>query len=310
MSVFLSSGDLLLDRRYQWALDYLSRGDRTGAAEILEQVIEAAPGFAAASFALGTLREEAGDREGAIAAFTAAANADPDDHHGARFHLARLGRGDITPAMQSVYVRRLFDEHAPRFEDSLLRGLAYRGPQLLLAAVMSAAHAVGRPVRFASMLDLGCGTGLAGAAFRALVDRLAGIDLSSAMLDLAHRKDIYDRLVCGELLEFLAQEAAAGTSYDLVVAADVFVYLPALKPVAAAVRTVLAPAGLFAFTVETHEGEGALLRPTLRYAHGKAHVRAALADAGLDLSYLGEVATRSEKGEPVPGLIAVAAAPR
>jgi predicted TPR repeat methyltransferase len=130
------------------------------------------------------------------------------------------------------------------------------------------------------------------------------------MLDLAHRKDIYDRLVCSELLEFLAQEAAARTSYDLVVAADVFVYLPDLKPVAAAVRAVLAPAGLFAFTVETHGGDGALLRQTLRYAHGEAHVRAALADAGLDLSYLGEVATRSEKGEPVPGLIAVAAAPR
>jgi predicted TPR repeat methyltransferase len=308
MSVFLSSGDLLLDRRYQWALDYLERGDRTAAAEILEQVVEAAPGFAAASFTLGTLREDAGDREGAIAAFTAAANADPDDRQGARFHLARHGRGEVTPAMRSAYVRRLFDEHAPRFEDSLLRGLGYRGPQLLLEAVTSAAHRAGR--RFSLMLDLGCGTGLAGAAFRALVDRLIGIDLSSAMLDLARRKDIYDRLACAELLEFLVQEAAAQASYDLVVAADVLVYLPDLKPVAAAVRTVLAPAGLFAFTVETHGGEGVLLRHTLRYAHGGAHVRAALADARLDLSYLGEVATRSEKGEPVPGLIAVAAAQR
>jgi predicted TPR repeat methyltransferase len=307
MSVFLSSGDLLLDRRYRWALDYLARGDRAAAAEILEQVIEAAPGFAAASFTLGTLREAGGDREGAIAAFTAAANADLDDRQGARFHLARLGRGEVTPAMRSAYVRRLFDEHAPRFEDSLLRGLGYRGPQLLLEAVTSAAHP---KRRFSSMLDLGCGTGLAGAAFRAHVDRLTGIDLSSAMLDLARRKDIYDRLACGELLEFLAQEAAAQKSYDLVVAADVLVYLPDLKPVAAAVRAVLAPAGLFAFTVETHGGEGVLLRHTLRYAHGGAHVRAALADARLDLSYLGEVATRSEKGEPVPGLIAVAAAQR
>jgi predicted TPR repeat methyltransferase len=308
MSVFLSSGDLLLDRRYQWALDYLARGDRTAAAQILEQVIEAAPGFAAASFMLGTLREEAGDREGAIAAFAAAADADPDDYHGARFHLARLGRGEVTPAVRSAYVRRLFDEHAPRFEDSLLRGLGYRAPQLLLEAVTSAAHPAAR--RFASMLDLGCGSGLAGAAFRARVDRLTGVDLSSAMLDLARCKDIYDRLACGELLDFLAQEAAAQRSYDLVVAADVLVYLPDLKPVAAAARTVLAPGGLFAFTVETHGGEGALLRRTLRYAHGGAHVRAALADAGLDLSYLGQVATRSEKGEPVPGLIAVAVAPR
>jgi predicted TPR repeat methyltransferase len=309
MSVFLSSGDLLLDRRYQWALDYLARGERGAAAEILEQVIEAAPAFAAASFALGMLREEAGDREGAIAAFAAAVKTDPDDYHGARFHLARLGQGYITPVMRSAYVRRLFDEHAPHFEDSLLAGLAYRGPQLLLDAAKTAAEASAGPARFSSMLDLGCGTGLAGTAFRAQVDHLTGIDLSSAMLDLARRKSLYDRLECGELLEFLAQEAAAQACYDLVVAADVLVYLPDLEPVAAAVRAVLAPAGLFAFTVETHGGDGALLQRTLRYAHGAPHVRAGMADAGLDLSHLAEVATRRERGEPVPGLIVVAAAP-
>jgi predicted TPR repeat methyltransferase len=303
--VFLSSGDLLLDRRYRWALDYLARGDRRAAAELLEQVVEAAPGFAAAWFALAGLREAQGDRERAIAALAEARNADGADHQGARLHLARLGAGDITPAMLTEHVRRTFDEHAPRFEDNLRR-LDYRGPQLLLAAVMAAARAAGRAPRFGSLLDLGCGTGLAGQAFRSEVDRLTGIDLSPAMLAEAARKGIYDRLEQRELIAFLAAEADGGTRHDLVVAADVFVYLPDLAPAARAAARVLAPSGLFAFTVETHGGEGALLRPTLRYAHGSAHVRAAIADAGLDLSYFGEAATRSEKGEPVRGLIAVA----
>jgi predicted TPR repeat methyltransferase len=313
--VFLSSGDLVADRRYQWALDYAARGDRAAAAEILEQVLESAPAFASAWFALAELRELQGDRDGAIAALRTAAEADPQDYHGARLHLARLGAGELTAAMTATYVRRVFDAHAARFEESLLQRLDYRGPQLLLEAVLgldrgggAAAASAGRDRRFASMLDLGCGTGLAGEAFRSHVDHLAGIDLSAAMVGEARRKAIYDRLATGDLAEFLAAEAAAAARHDLIIAADVFVYVADLAPVAAAAARVLAPAGLFAFTVETHCGDGVILRETLRYAHGAQHVRAALAAAGLDLASLREVATRTEKGEPVPGLLAIAGA--
>src|SRR5258708_6240528 len=195
----ISSGDLIADRRYQWALDYLARGDRAGAAEIRAQVLETAPAFAGAWFALGAIREAEGDRERAVAAFLAARNADPQDYHGARLRLARLGVGEATPAMMQVHVRRLFDQHAPRFEESLLQHLDYRAPQLLREAVA----AVTPGARFAAMLDLGCGTGLAGAAFRATVDRLTGVDLSAAMIEEARRKGIYDRLETAELVAFL-----------------------------------------------------------------------------------------------------------
>src|SRR6266700_5234705 len=136
--VFISSGDLIADRRYQWALEYLARGDRAGAAEILEQVLETAPSFAGAWFALGALRETAGDREAAVAAFVAARDADPQDYHGAGLRLARLGVGEATPAMMAVHVRRLFDQHAPQFDRSLLQHLDYRAPQLLVEAVTAA----------------------------------------------------------------------------------------------------------------------------------------------------------------------------
>jgi predicted TPR repeat methyltransferase len=304
--LFISSGDLIADRRYQWALDYLARGDRAGAAEILEQVLEIVPAFAGAWFALGGIREAQGDRERAIAAFVAVRDADPADYHGARLRLARLGEGVATPAMMQVHVRRLFDEHAPRFDESLLQHLDYRAPQLLLEAVAEVARASRR--RFAAMLDLGCGTGLAGAAFRDQVDRLTGVDLSAAMIAEAHRKGLYDRLATGELLEFLAAEAAAPAHYDLVVAADVLVYVADPAAVAATLRRVLAPGGLFGFTVETHAGDGVLLQESLRYAHGAAHVRAAMAGAGLQLACLAEVSTRTDRGERVPGLLGVATA--
>ncbi len=128
------------------------------------------------------------------------------------------------------------------------------------------------------------------------------------MIEEARRKALYDRLATGELLEFLATEAVAGARYDLVLAADVLVYIADLAGVAAAVRRVLTPAGRFGFTVETHAGEGVRLGESLRYAHGAAHVRAAMAGAGLGLAALCEVSTRTEKGEPVPGLLGVAAA--
>jgi predicted TPR repeat methyltransferase len=303
----ISSGDLVADRRYQWALDYLARGDQAGAAEILEQVLERAPAFAGAWFRLGAIREAAGDRERAVVAFSATRDADPADYHGARLRLARLGVGEATPALMQTHVRRLFDQHAPRFDESLLQHLDYRAPQLLLEAVGAAARSAGLP-RFTSMLDLGCGTGLAGAAFRAQVDRLTGVDLSAAMIGEARHKALYDRLETRELVEFLAGEAAAPARYDLVLAADVLVYMADLGVVAEAVRGVLARGGLFGFTVETHAGDGVLLRESLRYAHGAAHVRAAMTGAGLELAHLAEVSTRTEGGAPVPGLLGVAAA--
>ena len=92
--LFVSSGDLIADRRYQWALDQAARGDLAGAADILVQALELASQFAAAWFALGDIRDRLGDRSGAIAAFEKARDADPEDDQGAQLQLARLGSGE------------------------------------------------------------------------------------------------------------------------------------------------------------------------------------------------------------------------
>ena len=294
--LFVSSGNLVADRRYQWALDYLKRGDAEAAADILAQVVETAPGFATAWFALASIRERLGDRDGAIAAFAAARDADREDYHGARLHLARLGVGEATPAMTGVYVRRLFDQHAPEFDEALTGRLDYVGPRLLLDAVRAHANA---PLRLGSVLDLGCGTGLGGAAFRPWCDWLVGVDISPGMVEQARAKGLYDRLAVSDLLEFLAGEA--GAQNHLVLAADVFVYCSDIAPIAAGVAKVLAPGGLFAFSVETGDQQGVRLQETLRYAHSAAHVRDAIAAAGLKLLQLSDASTRSEKGEPVRG---------
>ena len=304
--LFVSSGDLIADRRYQWALDQAARGDFAAAADILAQTVERAPRFAAGWFALGDIRGRLGDTDGAVEAFSRARDADPEDYHGARLQLARLGIADGNPAMSEAYVRRLFDQYAGRYDEALTDKLHYRGPALLRAAVEAVAHAAGRPLRFGAALDLGCGTGLGGAAFRPLVDQLTGVDLSPAMIAKAEAKGLYDRLVCADVAKFLADEASAATRYQLVLAADVFVYVSELARILAAVARVLAPDGLFAFTVETHPGDGTKLLPTLRYAHGEGLMRTALGSAGLAVAQLNAEPVRSEKGVPVNSLVVVA----
>jgi predicted TPR repeat methyltransferase len=306
--LFVSSGDLIADRRYKWAIDHASRGDFSGAADILVQTVELAPAFATAWFALGAIRDRLGDRTGAVAAFEKARDADADDYHGARLQLARLGSGEAAPAMSESYVRRLFDQYAGRYDAALTERLAYRGPALLRDAVEQQMRAMSRPLHFPSMLDLGCGTGLGGAAFRAIADRLVGVDLSPAMIAQAESKALYDRLAAADLTDFLIAEAGSGAEYDLVLAADAFVYVNDLTPIVAATTLVLAPGGLFAFTVETHAGDGVQLLPTLRYAHGEPYIRRALTAAGLTLGSVSKGAVRSEKGVPVDSLVVVAVA--
>jgi predicted TPR repeat methyltransferase len=301
--LFVSSGDAIADGHYRSALERVARGELAGAADILARTVELAPAFATAWFALGAIRDNLGDRAGAIAAWQTAGEADPDDYHGARLQLARLGAGDGAPAMTATYVRRLFDQQAASFDEKLMERLGYRGPEVLLEAVRGIA---GPRVRIGSMLDLGCGTGLAGAAFQPHVDWLVGVDVSPAMIAKAREKGLYDRLAVDDLRRFLDAEADAHALYHLVLAADVLVYVNDLAPVTAAAARVLAPAGFLALTVETHAGDGVVLQPTLRYAHGQAHVRGAIADAGLELLRLSHVSTRTEKGAAVAGLVVAA----
>jgi len=305
MQLFISSGDLVADRRYEYARDLEQRGDLSAAAQVYVQALELAPGFASAWFAFGETLARLGETNAAIEAFRNARRFDPEDRHGAAVQLARL-TGDVVP-MPAGYVRALFDQYARHYDLSLLEGLDYRGPQLLLEAVAAACAALGRAMRFDRALDLGCGTGLAGNRFAGCVDSFVGVDLSPAMIAAARKTGRYHHLHVGDVLEFLTGETAGGA--DLVIAADSLPYCSDLGPLARAVGRVLAEGGLFAFTAETHDGDGVILCDTLRYAHGADHVRAALTRAGLACVSLTVASSRKEKNIPVPGLVVVAARP-
>jgi predicted TPR repeat methyltransferase len=301
--LFLSSGDLIADRRYDFARDLQMRGDLPAAADLLQQAVELAPQFASAWFTLGEIRQQLGRRDAAVEAFRKAREADPLDRHGAAVHLMQLGAEPLA-AMPAGYVQSLFDQYAPRFESALLNDLHYRGPSLLFKAVLAVCNAARKPAFFKRGIDLGCGTGLGAAAFAKNVDRFIGIDLSPGMIEKARASGLYAELEVADMVAGLASKPDA--SADFLLAADAMVYVADIAPVLAQAHRVLAPGGLIAFTTETHPGEGVILGAGLRYAHAASHVREAVAAATLKLALLQEASPRDEGNVPVPGLVVVA----
>ena len=272
--LFLSSGDLMADRRFDFARDLQLKGDLAAAADLLLQAIELAPDFASAWFALGDIREELGQREAAVAAFQRAQASDPGDRHGAR------------PSTDAAW-RRAGGRHAAglcadavRSICAAVRSLAGRAISaiaartLLFKAVLSVRAAARKPAFFKRAIDLGCGTGLAAAAFARRSIDFIGVDLSPRMIERARATGLYAELEVADMLQGLRERADA--SADLILAADAMVYVAELAPVLAEAARVLAPGGLLAFTAETHDGEGVVIGGGLRYAHAAAYVREAV----------------------------------
>src|ERR1700722_13960797 len=294
--LFLSSGDLMADRRFDFARDLQLKGDLVAAADLLLQATELAPGFASAWFTLGEIRERLGEREAAISAFRRAQISDPDDRHGAGLRLTLLGAAPLS-AMPPAYVRALFDQYAPRFEASLVEDLGYRGPALLFKAVLAVRAALRKPAFFRRAIDLRCGTGLAATAFAREVDHFTGIDLSPRMIERARATGLYAQLEVADMVQGLRGKPE--TSAELILAADAMVYVADLAPVLAEVGRVLVSGGVFAFTTETHDGEGVIIGGGLRYAHSADYVRASVEAAGLNLFRLEHRSARNEDNRPV-----------
>lgn len=296
MTLPLPTPDPRARRRLEIGLALLADGQTADAADAIRAAIEIDPGDVESRYALGQALEAAGGD--AAAAYRAALALDPDDRMGAAVRLALIGAAPVPAQLPEAHVRTLFDQYAPRFDTALVEALRYRGPELLRRAVDQM-----MPEGPLDILDLGCGTGLAGIAFADRRRRLDGIDLSPGMILQAMARKLYDRLEPGEIVAALADWPER---YDLALAADVAVYIGDLAPLLAATRRVLRPGGLFALTLEAHHGaEGWRLGDHHRYQHSAGYLRSAAAAAGLAVAGLESAWTRTENKLPLPGWVAV-----
>ena len=303
LSTLRSSGDLLADRRYAYAKGAFDDGDFAAAADLARQAVERAPAFAPAHVLLGRALAALGQNEAAVASLGRALELEPDDPLGVRIDLAGLDALPSDTAMTYGYVRALFDDYAPRFERHLVRALDYCGPDLVADALRRACRRQFREFRFAGAVDLGCGTGLMGQALSGVTGRLEGIDLSPRMLAQASKTKVYDALHETDAVTFL-RGLPDGTC-DLVLAADVVPYMAALDDLFGQTSRALTDGGLFAFTAQTHDSDGVVLGPDARYAHSESYLRDVAGQAGLRPVLVEEASIRKDRGQPVPGVVAV-----
>jgi len=209
--------------------------------------------------------------------------------------LSAMGVAEAPERASDGYVATLFDRFAPDFDNQLTGELDYQAPTILAEA---AKEHFPRADGDLDILDLGCGTGLSGVAIKDLGKRIDGVDLSGEMLKLARKRRVYKTLSKSELVAYLTKTRRA---YDLVIAADVFVYFGLLHELFASVIAVLNPGGMMIFSLEALDGPDFELTASGRYAHGRAYVRSVASAAGFSERSVSNETLRTEYGEPVRG---------
>lgn len=252
----------------------------------------------------GDIAHIAGRREDARAAYEHYLMLVPDDAE-IRHILRALKDEAPPPRVPDECIQQLYQRFSAFYDVNMCDELAYEGPERMdemLSAELGDTSDL-------AVLELGCGSGLAGVRLRPRARTLTGIDLSPEMVELAKARHIYDRLEVAEITDWLARAAHGGPQYDLVVACDTMIYFGDIAPVAKGVATILKPGGSFVLTVERGERAPFHLSDSGRYTHHPDHFAEVAAQSGMRLSRVTEGFLRTEYGVEVTGLCAALAKP-
>ena len=269
-------------------------GQTEAAMAALKRAVALAPQDADIGKNLARKLHKAGNSEAAAAVYREVVARHPEDESAA--HCLAALTGQRPPAAPLSYVRDGFDRYAERFDRHLVDQLGYATPALLRRELDLA---TGGPGRFARALDLGCGTGLSGAPFRALCDHLTGVDLSAKMLAKAREKGIYHRICQAEGVAFLD---AARTCFDLVIAADVLVYIGDLTALFVAVARRMVAGAHFLFSIEGSQTPSEYtLTPSGRYTHHRSYIQRLATAHGFACCRTSAADLRKERGQWVRG---------
>ena len=274
-----------------------------------EQALAIQPDYADALYNLGCSLQSQGKLDEAAKRYRQTINLDPKNKSAE--HLLSSITAGTTERAPSQYIEKLFDGYADRFDTHLVHDLKYKTPTELISLLR---QAVEFPVGKWDVLDLGCGTGLAGLEISPYARQMVGVDLSSKMLERAHSRNIYQRLEHSDLL--LMMQGEESSSYDVVIAADVFVYLGVLDDIVSEVKRLLRTGGFFIFTVESLEALSSeiigledkpdyKLNQSGRYAHSANYLEKLSSTNGFSSLSLTSIPVRLEKGLPVMAWAAV-----
>lgn len=304
---------------------FLEQGKLDDAIASYRKALALNPDYSDAHCNLGNALKKQGKLDEAVTSYRRALASKPD-HAGARVnqgnalqdqgrpgqknesaeHLIAALTAKATERAPSRYIENLFDGCANKFDMHLVRNLEYKMPSELAALLK---QAVEFPAGKWDALDLGCGTGLVGLEIAPCVRQLVGVDLSTKMLARAQARNVYHRLVHSDLLPMMRGEGTS--SYDVIIAADVFVYLGALDEIVFEAKRLLRAGGFFMFSVEALEapqsdaaglesGPDYRLNQSGRYAHSAGYLEKLSSANGFSPLSMVSTPVRLENGSPIP----------
>ncbi|TDH70463.1 hypothetical protein CCR75_000348 [Bremia lactucae] len=244
--------------------------------------------------------------------------ANRDSHVRAVHALATLNGATSIKKAAPAYVAKVFDELADCFEEKVIAHLKYRVPWQLVKA-LTLVSPPGFPSKYSTaapewiVADVGCGTGLCGRLLRPHVKYLIGVDISPLMIKKTRDEGNYDELHTADIVPFL--ESCEDNSLDLLISADVWIYVGALEEVfELCARKLRLSTGWMAFSIEllpieyasdetTELLAGFRLANSGRFQHSHEYIMNLVCRWGFDVAIQQDVRVRKESGEPIPGRI-------
>lgn len=255
-----------------------------------EKVVENNPDHVQALNNLGYLYHLEREVDKAIATYQKLIALDHNATMAAHMLAALTGK---TPAKApDTYIRKVFDSFSEHYDESLVEKLGYTTPTQLREMLTGKESR-----RFATTLDMGCGTGLSGEAFQDLTEKMIGIDLSPKMLAVAGKKGLYNSLHETDICSFLRDSKE---SFDLFLAADVFIYLGELSDIFTLVKKRAAPGSIFLFSTELAP-QGFCLKTMGRFGHAESYIRQLAQESGFSVLQVSAANLRKEKEEWITG---------
>ncbi len=264
-----------IDALFHLGVIYSALSDAPRAKSTYERVLQLDAKHASSHHNLATIYLHLHDHKKAQYHFQEALRLQPENKTAAHMLQALEGATSIEGA-PFEYTRALFDQYAYNYDAHVKSQLQYNVPYLLREAITPYVHNMTHPWK---VLDLGCGTGLCAPLFSDIAGKLIGVDVSPNMIEVAKQRGGYNKLHVMDIQSYLKGHKS---EFELIIAADVFVYFGSLEEVFYLVYQSLLPNGFFEFSIESlsdaekeahPEQSDFQLRKTGRYAHRIDYIR-------------------------------------
>ena len=219
----------------------------------------------------------------------------------AQYMLANMGKGNSPIRAPYSIILEHFESLAPVYEEQYIKAMDYKGVNELYDIL----HPMLNAKTGYALLDLGCGTGLCGKAFREHVNYMRGVDFSPAMMQHAYEKysgvtKIYDNLIQADIYDYLPKEER--NRYDIITLSGVCNYMGDLTLLFREAATILKPSGWLALTVELgEENDYEIMRNLGRYRHSKTYLKMLADTHGLESRQFSSIYLYHD----FPGLVAI-----